>query len=89
MDKAKRRNQTVVAEIREIGPYLEAGKLTFINNSFVGEGCYIESNSVLLYSIRNGVAGIISKEEKLSFKLIRIIDMIRTGNEYLFHFGLY
>ena len=77
-----------VVEVWVIGSYLFACKLTFVDNYFVGEGCDIKSNGILLDAVVDQMTCIVPQHKKLSFKSHRVGDMVWAGNENLFNFRL-
>ena len=68
---------------------LVRGQLTFVHHDFVGEGSDIEADAVFPDRVIDDMAAMVAEDEEFPLKGHWIIDVIGTGDEYLFHFGFH
>ena len=87
--QSKRTHEARIGQIREIRAHLMTGQLTFIYHCFIRHRGKVEANFIFAHRTVNQVTGVVAEYKKLPLKFVGVENIIRAGNEYLFHFGFY
>ena len=86
MHQAEGADDALVAQVGEIVAHLMAGELSFVYYDLIGQGGDVEADGVLLDRVVYNMATVVAEYEEFPLESHRIVDMIGTGDEHLFHF---
>jgi hypothetical protein len=78
-----------ILKVFEIGPYLKACELAFVDYFLTGKGCYVETNCVFLYGVLYGVGCVVAQYKELSLEHVLVFNPIGWAKKHLLDGWLY